>query len=132
MQPTMASTPRWLWLSEEGTRAPGWPRNGRSAAGHAHMSGQSGALVTAVDDEVVALGLPCDGVVDRGVEGVVGLRRAERRPEIRGILLAEAHIERAGAGDADAVAGFAEVVCHRRDEAEPPAGLLDADVAGRA
>ena len=33
---------------------------------------------------------------------------------------------------AHAVAAFAEIVRHRRDEAEPPAGLLDPHIAGRA
>ena len=53
----------------------------------------------------------------------VALRRAQRRAQIGGVLLAEAHIERAGAGDPHAIAALAEIVGQRRDEAEPPAGL---------
>ena len=44
----------------------------------------------------------------------------------------EAHVHLAGAGHAHPIARFAEIVRHRRDEADPAAGLLDADVAGRA
>ena len=93
---------------------------------------QRRALVAAVDDEVVALRLARDRVVDRGIEQVVALRGAQRRAQVGGVLLAEAHVERAGAGEAHAVAGFAEIVRQRRDEAEPAAGLGDAHIAGRA
>ena len=42
-----------------------------SAAGHAHMAGERRALVAAVDDEIVALGLARDRFVDRGVQQIV-------------------------------------------------------------
>ena len=64
----------------------------------------AGALMAAVDDEIVALGLARDRLVDRGIEQVVAFRGAQRRAQVGGVLLAEAHIERAGAGDAHAVA----------------------------
>mgnify|MGYP000060554999 CR=1 FL=1 len=44
--------------------------------------------------------------------------------EIGIVILAEAHVERAGAGEAHAIAGFAEIVGHGRDEADAPAGLI--------
>src|SRR3546814_641755 len=104
----------------------------RSAAGDAHVAGDGRLLAAAVDDEVVALGLAADGLEDGGVEQVVALAEAQRRAQVGGVLLAEAHVERAGAGEAHAVAAFTEVVGQRRDEAEAAAGLLHAHIARRA
>ena len=53
-------------------------------------------------------------------------------PQIGRVLLAEAHVELPGAGEADPVAAFTEIVGHRRDEAEPSARFLDPHVARRA
>ena len=72
----------------------------------------------AVDDEVVALGLARDRLLDGALEALVALGGAQRRAQVGGVLLAEAHVERAGAGDADAVAALAEIVGQRRDEAD--------------
>src|SRR5438105_313982 len=99
---------------------------------HAHVAGERRATVAAIDDEIVPLGLARDRLVDRGVERVVALGGPQRRAEIRGILLAETHVERARAGHAHPVAGFAEIVGERGDEAEPAAGLLDPHVARRS
>ena len=85
-----------------------------------------------VDDEVVALRLARDRLVDRRVDEIVALRGAQRRAQVGGVLLAEAHVERAGAGEAHAIAALAEIMRQRRDEAEPPAGLGDAHIARRA
>ena len=104
-------------------RACGLTRAGGSAAGHAHVARHGRAAVAAVDDEVVALGLARDRLGDRPVEQLVALGGAQRRAQVGGVLLAEAHIERAGAGQPHAVAAFAEIVGERRDEAQPPAGL---------
>ena len=41
-------------------------------------------------------------------------------------------MQRSGAGDAHAVAGFAEIMRHRRDEAELAAGLVHADITRRS
>ena len=41
------------------------------------------------------------------------------RAEIGGVLLAQAHEERSGAGEPHAVAAFAEIMRERRDQAEP-------------
>src|SRR5579863_10241400 len=85
----------------------------------------------AVDLEIVAFWLARNRVFNRLLKQFVVRRGAQRRPQIRRILLAEAHVERAGAGDADAVAALAEIMGQRRDEAEPAAGLSDFDIAGR-
>src|SRR3546814_17442137 len=99
-----------------------------SAAGDAHVAGDRRLLAAAVDDEVVALGLAADRLEDRGVEQLVALALAQRRAQVGGVLLAQAHVERAGAGQPHAVAAFTEVMGHRRDEAEAPAGLLHARI----
>ena len=101
-------------------------------AGNAHMTAQRGAGVAAVDDEVVALGLAGDRSTMACREQFVASEARKRRAQIGGVLLAEAHVERAGAGEPHAVAAFAEIMGHRRDEAEPAAGLLHAHIAGRA
>src|SRR5215813_2557382 len=101
-----------------------------SAAGHRHRPRQMRPLLPA-DDEVMALWLPGDGRVDRGVEEGVVATCAKRRSEIGCVLLAETHIESAGAGDAYAIARFAEIMRQRRDEAEPPPSLAHLDIAGR-
>src|SRR6516164_6145704 len=48
------------------------------SAGDTHMAGDGGALVSAIDDEIVALGFAPDRLVDRGKEEVIGLRSAQR------------------------------------------------------
>src|SRR5215475_9506870 len=101
------------------------------APGDAHMARQRRALVAAVDHEVMAFGLAGDRLIDGVVEQVVALRGTQHAAQVGGIVLAEAHEQRARAGDAHAVAGFAEIVRQRRDEAEPAAGLAHAHVAGR-
>ena len=78
------------------------------------------------------LGLPAIAPLDRLVQQSVVGARAQRRAQIGRVLLAEAHVERARAGEAHAVAALAEIVRERRDEAEPAAGFLDAHVARRA
>src|SRR5262245_44555799 len=105
---------------------------GTLAAGYVHVAGQRRTLVAAVDDEVVPLGLAGNRLLDRGMQEVIALGGAQRRAQVGGVLLAETHEQRAGAGDAHAIAGFAEIVGKRRDEAEPAAGLGDPHVAGRA
>lgn len=86
----------------------------------------------ALIDEIMALGLAPDRFINRvGDQRIVG-RGPQRRPEISGVLLAEAHVKRAGAGDADTVAAFAEIMGERRDEADPPACFPHADIARRS
>src|SRR5205823_10559270 len=94
-----------------------------SAAGHVHVALDRGPLSPAVDHEVMALGLARDRLVDRGLEERIALRRAHGLAQIGGVVLAEAHVERARAGEPHAVAALAEVMGERRDHAEPPAGL---------
>ena len=62
---------------------------------------------------------------------LVAFRGAQGRAQVGGVLLSQAHVERAGAGQAHPVAAFAEIVGHRRDETQPPAGLLDFDITRR-
>src|SRR5882757_2880986 len=75
-----------------------------SAAGHAHVARHRRALGAAVDDEVVALRLAQDRGVDRGVDEIVALGGAQRRAQVGGVFLPEAHIKRAGAGEPHAIA----------------------------
>ncbi len=102
------------------------------AAGHAHMPANARPIVAAVDNEVVAFRLEADSAVNRGAQQFIVGGRAERLAQIGRVLLAKASMKRAGTGDADAVAGFAEIMSHRRDEAEPAAGLRDANVTRRS
>src|ERR1700735_5540528 len=57
---------------------------------------------------------------------------AQRLAQVGGILVAEEGGQRAGAGDAHPVAGLAEIMGHRRDEAELAAGFADMNVTGGA
>src|ERR1700674_629746 len=99
-----------------------------STAGNAHMAADTGAVVPAIDDEIVALGVQADGAVDRCAEQLVIGGGAQRLAQIGGILVAEAGVQRAGTGDPHAVAGLAEIMGHRRNEAELATGLADANV----
>src|SRR6185369_109200 len=103
-----------------------------SAAGHAHVAADARAVMPAVDDEVVALRLQPDGAVDRSRQQIVVRGGSQRPAQIGGILVAEAGVQRAGAGDPYSVTGLAEIMRHRRDEAELAAGLGNADIAGWA
>src|ERR1700759_5222802 len=96
------------------------------------MAADARAVVAAIDDEVVALGLEADGAVDRGAEQFVVAGGAQRLAQGGGGFLSPTNVQRAGAGDPDPVTGLAEIMRHRRDEAELAAGLADAHVAGRA
>src|SRR3954468_2062537 len=96
------------------------------------MAADAWAVVAAVDDEVVAFGLEPDGAVDRFAQQFIADRGAQRLAQVGGVFVTEAGVQGAGAGDADAVAGFAEIMRHRSNEAERAAGLGDADVARRA
>src|SRR2546428_680094 len=78
-------------------------------AGHAHMAGETGPVVAAIDDEIVAFRLAVDRLADRCFERLVAFRLPQRRTQVGGVLLPEAHKQRAGAGQPDAVAAFAEI-----------------------
>ena len=77
------------------------------------------------------LGLSCIAR-SSAASSAAGPSVAQRGAEIDHVLLAEAHVELAGRGEPDAVAALAEIVAHRRDEAEKAVGFLDEIVAGRA
>src|SRR6056297_120167 len=82
--------------------------------------------------EIVALGLAFDRRANGLFDKCVVVRGAQRRAEVGHVLLSEAHVEFARAGEPHPVAAFAEIVRERRDEADLLARLLDPDVAGRA
>ena len=83
-----------------------------------------------VDDEFVALRLARDRLVDGLGEERVIAAHAQRRPQVRRVVLAELHVKRACAGEPHAVAAFAKEG-HRGDQAQVPARLLDLDVTRR-
>src|ERR1700761_1003680 len=85
-----------------------------------------------VDNEIVAFGFARNRLVDGGQERSIALGGAQRLTQVGGVLLAEAPVECTGAGEAHAIAGFAEIIGQRRNEPEPAAGLGDASVARRA
>src|SRR5476649_133511 len=89
---------------------PGRLRPETSAAGDAHVAADARAVVPAVDDEVVALGLQADGAIDGRAEQVIVGGGAERFAQIGGIFVAETGVQRAGAGNPHPVAGFTEIV----------------------
>ena len=73
--------------------------------------GTAGAVMAPVDDEIMPLGLARDGLADRRLEQrIVLVEGPQRGPQVGGILLAQAHIERAGAGQPHAVAALAEIM----------------------
>src|SRR5690606_507538 len=94
------------------------------------MARNSWPACRAVDDEIMALGLASDCLVNRSREQHVALRRTQWGTQNGSIVLAEAHEERSGAGDAHAVAAFAEIVGEGRNKAKSPAGLLHLHIAG--
>ena len=93
-----------------GKIAPGFrsaqPRLRRLSARHAHMPCQRRALVPPIDNEIVAFRLARNRLFDGGVQKIVALGGAQRLAQVGRVFLPEAHIERAGAGDAHAIAGF--------------------------
>src|SRR6516165_11103534 len=93
------------------------------------MPADARPVMAAIDNEVVPLRLGPDGAVDGLAERFVVGRGPQRLAQIGSVLLAEAGMDRAGAGDPHPVTGLAEIMGHRRDEAERAAGLVDADVA---
>src|SRR5207249_3227000 len=93
---------------------------GRLAAGDAHMAAHGRRRMATIDDEIVPFGLACNRLGDGLVEEFVALRRAQGRAQVGGVLLAQAHVERAGAGQPYAVAALAKVMGQRRDETQAP------------
>src|SRR5437868_4935681 len=102
-----------------------------SAAGDGHVARQRGPAVSAINYEIVAFRLSRDRLLNRRVEQVIGFRCPQRLSKIGCILLAKAHVKRAGASDAHTVAGLAKIVSERRDESEATAGIRYCDVTCR-
>src|SRR6185436_13539289 len=89
-----------------------------SAARHAHMARYSRLARAPVDDEVVALGFARDGLVNGAIEqGLIGAG-AQGRPQVCRIVLAEAHVQCAGASKPHTIATLAKIVRHRRVDSE--------------
>ena len=84
------------------------------------------------DDEVMAFGLTLYARADRLHKRPVGSGAAKRFAQIDRILLPQAHLEGAGAGDAHPIAAFAEIVRKRSDESEPAACFVNVVIARRA
>ena len=76
---------------------------------HAHVPGNGGSFAAAVDDEVVALRLASDGFMNPVDQQTVVVTHPYGCAKVRRIFLAKAHEQRAGTGQADAVAAFAEL-----------------------
>src|SRR6202034_3468438 len=84
------------------------------------------------DDEVMAFGLTLYARADRLHERPVGSGAAKRFAQIDRILLAQTHIERAGAGDAHPIAALAEIVRKRSDKSEAAPRFPNVVIARRA
>ena len=83
--PVAHEFPRWIAPARRDTERE--PCGGGSAAGHAHVAADRRARMAAVDDEIVALGLAPDRLVDRRNQGLVALAPPERRAQVRRVLL---------------------------------------------
>src|SRR5262245_61918560 len=101
------------------------------ASRDAHVARQRWLFRAAVDDEVMSLRLPADGLVDGAIERIIIAAGPQRRPQFSSVVLAEAHVKGSRARQAYPVAALAEIVRHRGDEADPATGFLDADVTRR-
>src|SRR5258705_10764643 len=110
--PARGAAVNWKFVGSEGEYCRADYRGAAaSAAGDAHVAADARAVVPAIDDEVVALGLQADGAVDRGgEEGIVG-GSPQWLSQIGGILMAEAGIQPAGAGERHPVVGFTQALC---------------------
>jgi hypothetical protein len=81
----------------------------------------------------VALGFARYGAADRGLErGVIRRIVAQGRAQVGHVFLSEAHVKLAGAGQAHAVAAFAEIMGERRDETDLLPGFFQTHIARRA
>ena len=80
----------------------------------------------------MALGFPRDGAEDGLLERLVVGARTQQRPQLEAVVLTQAQIDGAVDGEANAIAGLAEVLRERRDEADAQLGAGNLDVAGGA
>ena len=83
---TKAWTPRFILITR------------KLPAGDAHVAVDGSAPVAAVDHEIMSLGFAGDSGSDCILEVIVALGMAQGRSEVGGVLLAQAHEERSGAG----------------------------------
>src|SRR5262245_52500283 len=99
-----------------------------SPAGDAHMPRDRRPAMAAIDDEIMALWLTANGLIDGRVQQVVTFGGAQRGAQIGGVFLTKAHEQGTSASDADAIAGLAEIVRQRGDEAQSTTGFLNPDI----
>jgi hypothetical protein len=83
---------------------------------HAHVAVHSRSGVTAVNYEVVAPGFAADCFVDALDQQRIAFTVSQRCPKISGIVLPQAHVQRPGASQPNAVAGLAEIMSKGSDE----------------
>ena len=88
-------------------------------------------VLATINNKVMTLGFANDGVVDCIDQRSVALACSQWRSEIGCIVLTEAHIKCPRACQPYAIARFAEVVRHRRDEPYATAGFRASRVASR-
>src|SRR3569832_530325 len=98
-----------------------------SAAGHRHEA----LDLVGCFAEFVTFRLEIDRMQDGGFQFGVAATLAQQRTEFEFLFLPQAHVGRAVDGDADAVAGFAEMLRDRRDEADIEAADPRAALARR-
>src|SRR5262245_61708626 len=94
------------------TKCSGEPRDLSSglAAGHAHMARKRRALVPPIDHEIMSLGFARDCLINRSIQEFIVFRSPQRTTKVSGIILTQAHVERAGTGNTDTVARFTEIM----------------------
>src|SRR5258708_4184840 len=78
----------------------------------AHVTADGRPTMTAINEEIVPLRFARHGFAYGIDHWRVTLTGAERGPKIGRILLTKAHIKRAGAGQAHAIARLTEIVGH--------------------
>jgi hypothetical protein len=104
----------------------------QSPSGNTHVSGESGPGTASIDNEIVPPRLVIDRASDGGLEDSVFRRGAQGSSEVYGIVLPQAHIERSGACDPDAIAGFAKIMRQGGNESDAAPGFSNACVSRRS
>lgn len=89
-------------------------------------------MVFTVNDEIMALRLGGDGRMDGLNHRVIAGAGPQHRPQINGVILAQAHIERAGTGQTHPITAFAEVMGQRGDKANSAACFRRLHITRRA
>ena len=104
----------------------------RLTASHIHVSCHGAAQARAIDHKIMAPRLASDRLPQCLMKKFVAFGSAQRPAKVMGVLLPEAHIQRARARHSDTIARLAEVVAEWGDEADSTACLLHANITSRA